>query len=443
MNWLAIIFTLIFFLAALLVTSEELSWGVWLVVFLLPFERIGAYSLAQQSNLAVIRLVQIASLALMLVTIWRVIRHREKFRLLPLPLLLFAASAFISALYINNLRVWQNYVWLLFVLAIFWTFFIVTNQNRLRAIRNALFSSAAVVSLFGLFQFFGDLLGLSPKITQLRSAYVKSILGYPRVQSTAIEPLNFANYLQLPLLTGFALSLKQKLRGRLSPILLLIVAAFLATTSRGAFIAIVPAVLIVFYFMLKETVSLAKPLLITVVILLAISATGMLVASKISTGSWLTGPKTYARLFSEFTHNASFQDRNTSSKQVLPVCAQHLWFGVGVGRVGTSRIAKSPIRAGYDAINLQNTWLETYCGSGIVGSALFVWFLLWVWWQSWKAIKLSDDKTKPWLVGLLAASVGIILQTQSFSGFYVTYIWVTLGMLAGLSQSVLGKKSTS
>jgi O-Antigen ligase len=50
-------------------------------------------------------------------------------------------------------------------------------------------------SIFGLYQFFGDLIGIPPSLTLLRDHYTKIVFGMPRVQGTAVEPLYFAGML--------------------------------------------------------------------------------------------------------------------------------------------------------------------------------------------------------------------------------------------------------
>ena len=50
-------------------------------------------------------------------------------------------------------------------------------------------------SIFGLYQFFGDLAGIPPAFTLLREHYTKIVFGVPRVQGTAVEPLYFAGML--------------------------------------------------------------------------------------------------------------------------------------------------------------------------------------------------------------------------------------------------------
>jgi FtsH-binding integral membrane protein len=45
--------------------------------------------------------------------------------------------------------------------------------------------TAAGVSLIGIYQFYGDLWGLSNHLTGLREIYTKEVFGFPRIQSTS------------------------------------------------------------------------------------------------------------------------------------------------------------------------------------------------------------------------------------------------------------------
>jgi len=103
--------------------------------------------------------------------------------------------------------------------------------------RRVILLSAAAVGLFGLWQFAGDMLGAPTALTGLRPQYAKAILGFTRVQSTALEPLYFADYLLLPI--GLALSWivggAKKYRGPLLALLGLLFVNLVLTSSRGGY----------------------------------------------------------------------------------------------------------------------------------------------------------------------------------------------------------------
>ena len=56
------------------------------------------------------------------------------------------------------------------------------------------------VSVFGFYQYLGDLAGLPSYLTGLREQYTKIVFGVPRIQGLAIEPLYFAGMLCIPII---------------------------------------------------------------------------------------------------------------------------------------------------------------------------------------------------------------------------------------------------
>jgi ABC-type multidrug transport system fused ATPase/permease subunit len=57
-----------------------------------------------------------------------------------------------------------------------------------------------LTSIFGIYQYIGDMAGLPPALTGLREHYTKIVFGVPRIQGTAIEPLYFAGMLTIPII---------------------------------------------------------------------------------------------------------------------------------------------------------------------------------------------------------------------------------------------------
>lgn len=408
--------------------------GLLAVIFLLPFEKIGSYSVSAQGG-SVIRLVQIAGAALILAYFSRLITGHEKLKFCPpLPLVLFAVSTFVSAGIINNPRVWQNYIWALFVFGLFCVVANLINKRNLQKVFIALMSSALAVSIFGLLQYFGDLMGLPSSITGLSPGYSKIILGYPRLQSVAIEPLNFANYLLLPLFVGLSWAAYTNFKNkRLNVTMAVISFAFLLTTSRGAFVALPFGLAVLVYCQRNLIYRHGKILILSALSVAIIAGCTLSVSSKIATDSWLHGPKQFSKMFvSQFTNNASFQERAQSNTQALAVCSRSGLFGFGLGKHGLSPLPRSPMRAEYDRINPLNSWMEVYCETGIVGAGLFIWFLLALAIATIHSINTASAEVRAGIVGLASALAAILIQAQSFSAFYITYIWVALGLLAGL-----------
>lgn len=412
--------------------------GLAAVIFLLPFERLGSYALAS-NGAHTIRLVQIAAAALIASVALRQLSRGRLWRpKLPLPLWLFLASTFISAAAINHPRVWQNYLWVLFVAALFGLVAKLAQANDLRLPSRALILSAALVSVYGLFQFAGDSLGWPSNITGLRPGYSSAILGYPRIHSVAIEPLNFANYLLIPLFTMLAFWIVQGGRLRTAGYLAfaVICLAFALTTSRGAFIALVPGALVLVLTLRKRLRPPKWSVVIGVILAIGLTAFALMAfASARSRGDALAGPRLFARMIStKFTDNASFQERAAANTQVKEVFMARPWFGYGLGKAGADG-ASSPKRAAYDKLNPMNSGWELLAEAGLVGTFCFLWFLLSVWRQGARVVATASHPRQIALAaGLTAATIAIAIQALSFSAFYISYIWVALGLIYGLGS---------
>jgi O-antigen ligase len=414
------------------------NFGLAVIVFLLPFEWVGSYSLSGEGS-HVIRLVQIAGAALIaaifLEKAWRAKLWLPK---LPLPLGLFLISTLVSAALINSPRVWQNYLWALFVAALFAAVAKTVQSHDLRLPSKALVTSSTLVSIYGLYQFISSSIGLPSEITGLRPGYSPAVLGYPRIHSVAIEPLNFANYLMIPLLLMIAFWIVRG--GRLRPAgyaaFGVICLAFLLTTSRGAFIAFVPGIVILALILRRQIWRPRWPLVIGVVLAAGATAVVLLgLASARTRGSALAGPKQFAEMVStKFTDNASYRERELAAQQARAVFNDRPWLGYGLGKAGGSQGA-SPQRSAYENLNPMSSGWEMLLEAGLIGTFFFVWFLLYLWWRGVRAITfLRQPRTIAWVAGLTAATIAITIQALSFSAFYISYIWVSLGLLYGLSR---------
>src|SRR5262249_16351058 len=103
-------------------------------------------------------------------------------------------------------------------------------QVKARTLMLVLAWSAGAACLVGLYQFVGGLVGLPLNVTGLRSDYSGQVFGFPRVESTALEPLYFSAYmlLAISMLIGVGAVLKRSwLLG------VLFVTSVLLTLSRG------------------------------------------------------------------------------------------------------------------------------------------------------------------------------------------------------------------
>ena len=185
--------------------------GIYLVTFFLPFEYIGSYDWQGIT----IRLSQL--LAVMTIIAWILDGlGKRSLKFVRNPMFVFA-SLFLLVNIIslaNAPNLLHSILVLSFVVFTIVFGFTIPNlvlqKEQLIKIIKILFISTFLVSLFGLFQFVGDMLGLSQSFTGLRFQYTREILGFTRIQSTFLEPLYFANFLIIPICLSLALLISKK-----------------------------------------------------------------------------------------------------------------------------------------------------------------------------------------------------------------------------------------
>lgn len=425
-------------------------WGAILIVFALPFERLGAY----EAGGTTVRLSQVLLLAT--AGAWFFHLHYFKkyhFARNPalVPLMLFIAMQVVSLTQgLNFGRSLTILAYTIFtVLAAFVMPNIVTTKQQLNKVVVALLISFVLVSGFGLFQFLGDMAGLPQSLTGLRDLYTKDVLGFSRVQSTAYEPLYFANYLLIPISILFALWLAggrahdrwQTGLGSVSMrygILLLLLGLgmvnLVLTVSRGGYLAMAAALLVAGVWYWKK---LFRPTTIIIVII-CVTVIGFVVVKTLSpSGEALTLDKFKEHVSNAF-YGASYDERVGTIETAIQAWHEHPLIGVGVGGFGPYA-APHPYyepKDGWRIVN--NEYIEVLAESGIFGLACFIALIMVLIIRSWGAARRTQDPyLKSVMVGLLAAFLGVLVQYLTFSTLYVMHIWVLIGLMVAVQNMAL------
>ncbi len=425
-------------------------WGAILIVFCLPFERLGAY----EAGGTTIRLSQILLLTTALAWFFHLYffkRYRFARNPVLIPIMVFMAFQFISlANSINTGRSLSVLTYTIFtVMAALVMPNIVVTKQQLSKVVIALIVSFVLVSGFGLFQFLGDMAGLPQTITGLRDLYTKDVLGFTRVQSTAYEPLYFANYLLLPISVIFALWLAGSNAGsrwqtgigsttmRYGALLLLLglgMVNLVLTVSRGGYLAIAAALMVAGIWYWKK---LLRPTTI-IVILVCVALVGYIVVRTLSpSGEALTLDKFKEHVGNAF-YGASYEERVDTIATAVQAWHEHPLIGVGIGGFGPYA-APHPYyepKNGWRIVN--NEYVEVLAESGILGLASFMALALMLIIRSWGAARRTEDPyLKSIIVGLLAAFVGILVQYLTFSTLYVMHVWMLIGLLIAAQNMAL------
>ncbi len=412
--------------------------GLATVIFLLPFERIGSVDIASLT----VRPSQIVAIVTIVAFVWeRLVSGRFTLQKNPLviPVIAFLISNLFSLFNaLNPNRGVEVLVFTLFVAVVSFTVpQIITTREQVKKIIFVLMVSAVLVCVFGIFQFVGDLIGLSPKLTGLGELYTKGVFGFPRIQSTASEPLYFANYLLFPLSVATSLLLATKHHRTLVwlALVLLLGVNFVLTLSRGGYLGLIGVLAVLGVGHYKKVFS-KKNLSLYVVILVVIAVSGGFLLG-LSENAREAVDAFWKQAFN-FSGGASIEQREDTITQALNAWEGHPYLGIGPGNFGPY-VAEQPLITpvkGWLIVN--NETIELLAETGVIGTLLFYLIVVVLCVTSLRAVlKARDPYIRTVLLGTLAAFVGVIIQYQTFSTLFVLHIWVLMGFLVALQNIAL------
>lgn len=338
-------------------------------------------------------------------------------------------------------------------------------RQYVRSVFCGVLIGASVAALFGLYQYFGNVAGLPESFTGLRELYSWERFGFPRMQSVALEPLYFSNFLLLPIaicIVFFVRSAQRKL-------LILALFGFLIinilTLSRGGLAALVILLLTTLillvrwkpkkYFLKRITIVATAGVCAIAVALIIIATTARKGIDPDVTYN-KTGVSTFVSHIDNSSFTATAQNKQTddsiNQRNVARESAKKLLKdGVGVVFVGTAVGQYEPMytqRYGVGPGAPNNIVLEQLIQTGAVGLLLLatIGFLITI--GLWRAIGrfAHDYQLQSLAIALLAYWIAVAAQLQTFSGIGLTHIWFCIGISIFLIQSsqdiaVHGKKT--
>lgn len=413
-------------------------WGIYMLIFFLPFERIGSYDISGVT----IRISQVIAVLAILAWIFRGL-NLNSFKLRPNPIfwpvMIFLAINLLGLVnavnFDRSLKVWLFTAFTLSISIILPN--IIRHGDQMPRLIKILYISVFLVTAFGLYQFMGDIIGLSPSLTGLRPQYTKDVLGFPRIQSTALEPLYFANYLLIPLsiILSLVLSKNKKIKPLYSIGLLALAGINLVlTVARGGYIAfaVCCAFLAVVYF--KKLFSLRNIVYLALaLIIIGIGA------------NYFLNIDDAKESFIEHTSNlftgASYFERVNTIDKAINAWRSHPIIGIGPGSFGSYTSFHPLIEPDSGYLIVNNEYIELLAETGIFGLAAFILIIIIVLLRTAKAILKAEDRfIKAVLIGLLAALIGILVQYNTFSILYIMHIWTTIGLLIACQNIVFMNK---
>lgn len=412
--------------------------GILLIAFFLPLERLGAY----ETDWGTLRLSQVFLAVTLIAWLWQMlVRKKIVFKQFPilLPLTVFILVNIVGLIWAENLL--RSF----FVLAV--TAFtalsawlvtnLVTDKAKLKKIIIIILVSSTLVSIFGLYQFMGDMMGLPHTITGLRQHYTKDVLGFTRIQSTALEPLYFANYLLIPLSVIYALFLSrfwQTKRWLMVILILLLGINLFLTISRGGYLALLAAFLVITFLYFRNFFTWKKIVLFIVIVLVLY----YLGVQFLQIGGGALNWETFTQHVSGVFSGPSFVERIDTFEKAYQAFVDNPIFGIGPGSFGPYVATFTHImpEGGWQIVN--NEFLELLTETGLLGFLSVLVILVIIFVRSIKAIKKTKDNfLKAIIVGLLGAFIGVVVQYQTFSTFYIMHVWFLFGLIIACQNIIL------
>lgn len=414
--------------------------GLLLLTFFLPFERIGAY----ETSAGTIRLSQLFLLVTLLAWVLALLQRKLLSRKNPLlvPMLCFFAVNVLGLTQAPNLH-YSLEVLLLIAFTMCASLVVpqlVTSSAKAERIVRILLLSALLVSMFGVFQFLGDLVGLPSSVTGLRELYTKTVFGFPRIQSTALEPLYFANYLLIPLSVTFALFLYRKSAfpsWMLFGMLVLFGADLLLTVSRGGYAAMAVSLFIITLLSLREFFRprVIVPVVVGVVFVL------FAVTKFLSVGDTARlNLDVFTQHIRDVFSGPSYQERVDTIDRAQSAFWHSPWIGIGPGSFGPFVANDPSLKPDSGWLIVNNEPLELLAETGVLGflSILTLVFLLVL--RSIRALRKAAGQQSTLAaihLGLFGAMLGVIVQYQTFSVLYIMHIWFLVGLLTAVQTLLL------
>ncbi len=411
-----------------------------LLVFSLPFERIPSGDVAGitvRGSLVVGGLIIVRAFYQLLTRQRPLAWSLEEKLFVGFVLWLMALTPFA----LNTVRAIEVTVFTTFVITLALAIKMVFDRKYLTSLATALLVSTVVVCSFGLFQYFGNLSGLGSNLTGLRERYSWELFGFPRIQSTALEPLYFASFLLLPLSLLLARILGRNIKWWHGLLIMLGSVCLFMTVSRGGTWAylFITSLLVIFGVWRRQY---SKALLIAALVGASFGLSLLIITYFNQPFGGLITHKTGIGSYSEQLRNtgldAGGDERARARAQAISLIVQNPVTGVGPGNYGPAVQGEPEPAEGWTIVN--NEPLEIAAETGLVGLAIIVIGFMSLIVSSVRNWRLRDNQVKIWSLGLLMFLLATALQYQTFSTLYIVHIWVAVGLLIAVNATVVRKK---
>lgn len=417
----------------------------WLLVFVaaLPFERIPSINAAIGGHVVTLRI------SLLLVAVGVVVFGRAAFKYLAANIKLSSPWVWLGLYLIvaiismaTSINKPQSVIAFIGTMVTFTAAILVAykvQSVKLKSLYRVLVITTTVVCLFGLYQFAGDSFGLSTSLTGLRDIYTKAVFGFPRVQSTSLEPLFFGNFLLLPLFLTIAFIGTGLITAKKYLVLATLFVMLLAMTlSRGAIAGMVIGIFLCALILWRYLYPAGALKVAGVTILGALLALGSIYSvNRINHEDGGKAVTTYVNQSTKVaaTPTSSDSDRVVNRRLAIKAFHERPIFGYGLGSFGAyaqkSDPALYPPNKGNATVN--NEYLEILAETGLAGALALAGFIATLAYQGFRAFSAMGKGQRVWLAAAGVTLMAYLIQYYAFSTLYIMQIWFTVGLFIGLT----------
>ena len=452
-NLLPLIFIIIvIFISAVLVILKNPNIGILITLAIMPLERIGGFYFHSIH----IRFDQLIIGISALVFLISALIHKNLKIKKDMTFILMLALIGVNILsLINAINITRETEVLLFTLIAFIIYYLFTANffkiEYLKYVPYVIFTSSILLSLFGLYQYIGNYIGIPGSLVGLSAPYVKDVLGYPRIQSTEVEPLYWGNYLIFSITLSIAIITFRKKYKATNNLLKLALISFILssinlvfTYARGAWIGegIAIIVFLLLYIYIKKINKKIVLSAIGVLIILIIGFFTLLKTNHL--------PSSIKNVVTR-AENLSSPDRIYLDTNSIEAFIRHPLIGIGDGGFGPF-MSQNPFVMppqnytqieGFGWAIVNNEYLSILTNTGILGFVLFAIFMFTLLIRSFKAIrkKINNiDQETIILIASLSSMIGMFAQYATFSVIYILQIWMVIVIVSITSYNILHVK---
>jgi len=421
------------------------DWMVLLIIVLLPFERLLTFEVAGFT-------VKPAYLVALIWVVFLLCKYVQKFlfkrdsstsrenlgsvgmTLGEYVLLGLVAWSYLSSIWSLDAR--HSLVSSSLLLFLAFVFMLLRRKmtEKLRSqITNIVIYLGLAVSIFALLQFLLEPV-LGYKFVMLREQYGSRVFGFARPQGTFLEPLYLANFLFWPaMLVSRKLKSESKKWVSIWSILVVTLVAFILTLSRGAYLGMAVALIVMLtlglYLKKVDWAYIAKifgGIIAAAVISLALV---FAVAGKGGVVTFVQHAASSSDL-APSNQVEELKNRGVSQENAKSQFLEHPIVGIGANAFGALPQFEL-LRQQGDWQTVNNEYLELLVELGLVGFIIFVAFLVMLFSHIFAKIKAGEYQ----YIFYGGALVALLVQWTTFSSLNILYIWVFLAVIWPVSNS--------